>query len=238
MKEYTAAMQLLLVVLTCPASCLSAIQADAFKKFALVSLKVNGELSPLPVYSAHIVQRYAKTSSYVSELVEAFKSGDIDAIKQMVEEKATMIEADGNMGLVKQVVASLARHKVTTLTKTYLTLSLTEIAKELGFDGANAVSEVEELLLDMISAGEVKACIDAVTGNVLFEEDNLDAAMGPEMIAKLQERMGHVLELATRIGVFEREIVSSEAYIRKTAGPDGDRPSAAAMSGGFDFMDT
>merc|ERR1740139_1196558 len=48
-KEYPQAMQLLLVALTCPASCLSAIQSDAYKKYALLSLKVHGELQQLPV---------------------------------------------------------------------------------------------------------------------------------------------------------------------------------------------
>merc|ERR1719167_339234 len=48
MKQYPEALQSLLVVLTCPASCLSAIQVDAYKKLVLVSLKFNGDLQPLP----------------------------------------------------------------------------------------------------------------------------------------------------------------------------------------------
>lgn len=233
-KEYSQAMQLLLVALTCPASCLSAIQADAYKKFALVSLKVSGELQQLPVYASHIVQRYAKSPSYVLEIAEAFKQGDLAALERIAEEKATQIQADGNAGLVGQVIASLRRHKVQMLTKTYLTLSLAEIAKEIGVDEAN-VGEIEALLFDMISSGDVRARIDRSTGNVSFEdeEDEMDAAMVNKMQDKLQQIMG----LAGRIAAFEQEVVSSEAYIRKTVAVEGSG-GAGGVPGMGDFMDT
>lgn len=232
MREYTKALQLLLVVLTCPASCLSAIQADAYKKYVLVSLKVHGELRPLPVYASHILQRYAKSPSYVIEIAEAFKSKDVEAIQRIVEEKRAGIEGDQNMGLVKQVIQAMKRQKVRTLTKTYLTLSLAEIAKEIGMEETQT-AEVEALLFDMIAEDEIKARIDQSTGNVSFEEEDrdLDAAM----MQTLQGKLGQILELSARIGAFEQEVVTSEAYIRKTSYAEGDR--AAVAAGGFDFMD-
>jgi len=234
LKEYQSAMQLLLVVLTCPASCLSAIQADAFKKYALVSLKLHGELQSLPIYASHIMQRYAKSSSYVQELAEAFKAGDSAALARVAEEKASQIEADGNTGLVKQVVASMKRHKVQMLTKTYLTLSLPEIAKELGL-GDSDIAQVEELLFDMISNREINARIDQVTGNVSFEDDveDMDAAM----MEKMQCQLGRILGLASRLGSFEQEVASSEAYIRKIAALEGERSGAAPAMGFGDYMD-
>jgi len=234
MKEFAAAMQLLLVVLTCPASCLSAIQADAYKKFALLSLRVHGELQSLPIYCSHIVQRYAKSPGYALDIVEAFKQGDSAQLQRVVEEKAPAIQADHNTGLVKQVVASLRRHKVQMLTKTYLTLSLTEIAKEVGIEESNT-QEVEELLFDMISSGEINARIEQTTGNVSFEDDLGESDVGPAMVAKLQGQMQQILELATRIGAFEQEVVSGEAYIRKTAALEGAQPQH--IPGGYDFMD-
>lgn len=235
-KDFTGAIQLLLVVLTCPSSCLSAIQADAYKKYVLVSLKVNGELPTLPLYTSHIIQRYAKSKSYVLEFAEAFKAGDVPAMKRIAEEKSQQITADRNMGLVKQCISSLQRHKVKTLTKTYLTLSLTEIAQEAQLEGATA-AEVEDLLLDMISSGEVDARIDQTNGNVSFEEGAAEDE-GPELSRKLDEQMQQILELAERVSRFETEVVSSEAYIRKTVALDGDRSGAvAAALGDYDFMD-
>jgi len=238
MKNFTSAMRLLLVALTCPASCLSAIQADAYKKYVLLSLKVHGELLSLPVYASHIVQRYTKSPSYVLDIAEAFKQGDVAGLRRAAEEKAQQIEADQNTGLVKQVIASLRRHKVRTLTKTYLTMSIIEICGEIGFEEPDAVvAEVEDLLFDMISCGEINASIDQSTGNVSFEDDLGDAGMGPEMGEKLQDQMAQILELATRVAAFEREVVSSEQYIRKTAVLEGDRSGASLPLGNFDFMD-
>mmetsp|Transcript_14463 Transcript_14463/g.31738 ORF Transcript_14463/g.31738 Transcript_14463/m.31738 type:complete len:456 (-) Transcript_14463:84-1451(-) len=231
LKQYVQALQLLLVVLTCPASCLSAIQADAFKKYVLVSLKVHGDLQPLPVYASHIVQRYAKNQGYVLELVDAFKLGDSAGFTRISQEKASLIQADNNMGLVKQVEESMRRHKLHTLTKTYLTLSLGEIAKELGLE-ASHVPDVEELLFDMVSGGEIHARIDQVTGNVSFEEDD-EQDMDVGMATKMQEKLHDILELAQRIAAFEQEVVSSEAYIRKTAALEGERsPAPSALAGG------
>jgi COP9 signalosome complex subunit 3 len=237
MKDFASAMQLLLVVLTCPSSCLSAIQTDAYKKFVLLSLRVHGELQSLPVYCSHIVQRYAKIRpSYFMDIVEAYKQGDPAALSRVVEEKTAQIQADNNSGLVKQVVSSLRRHKVKMLTKTYLTLSLSEIAREIGID-ETSTREVEELLFDMISSGEINARIDQSTSNVAFEDDQTESDVGPGMVDRLQGKMQQILELAARIGAFEQEVVSSEAYIRKTAAIEGDRSGAMPALGGYDFMD-
>eukprot|EP00442_Polarella_glacialis_P027028 CAMPEP_0115148972 /NCGR_PEP_ID=MMETSP0227-20121206/64184_1 /TAXON_ID=89957 /ORGANISM="Polarella glacialis, Strain CCMP 1383" /LENGTH=437 /DNA_ID=CAMNT_0002559093 /DNA_START=46 /DNA_END=1359 /DNA_ORIENTATION=+ len=230
-REYLKALQLLLVTLTCPASCLSAIQADAYKKYVLVSLKAHGELRPLPNYASHILQRYAKNPSYVLEIAEAFKLKDAAGLQRILEEKAAVIQADQNVGLVKQVIASMQRHKVQMLTKTYLTLSLAEIAQQAGLLETQT-AEAEALLFDMISEGEIKARIDQTTGNVSFEEDEdeLDNAM----VQKLQAKLDQVMALAQRISAFEQEVVTGEAYIRKTTALDGDRSGAAPS---YDFMD-
>merc|ERR1719277_2041750 len=234
MKEYSAAMRMLLVVLTCPAACLSTIQADAYKKYVLVSLKVHGELQALPVYASHIVQRYAKIPSYALDIAEAFKQGDAAALQRVIAEKAQAIEADNNMGLAKQVVASMQRHKLQTLTKTYLTLSLGEIAREIGFEEGET-AKVEDLLFNMISDGEINARIDQSTGNVSFEDDSDDMDVG--MVNKMQGKLQSILGLAQRIATFEQEVVSSEAYIRKTAALEGGAAGAVPALGGYDFMD-
>ena len=54
---------------------------------------------------------------------------------------------------IMEVVTSMQRHKILTLTKTYLTLSLVEIANEAGLSNTR---EAEDILFDMISEGEIK----------------------------------------------------------------------------------
>jgi len=233
-QEYLKAIQMLLVVLTCPASCLSAIQADAYKKYVLVSLKAHGDVKPLPVYASHILQSYSKSSTYVQELAEAVKAADTVAAQRLLEEKRAQIEADSNVGLVKQVITSMQRHKVKLLTKTYLTLSLAEIAVEVGME-ATQTAEAERLVFDMICDDEIKASIDQISGNVAFEDEDSD--LDEAMMHKLQGKLAEILQLSQRIGAFEQEIVTSEAYVRKTNALEGDRSGASAAVGGYDFMD-
>lgn len=128
----------------------------------------------------------------------------------------------------------MRRHKIQTLTKTYLTLSLAEIAKEVGMEETQT-AEAEALVFDMICENEIKASIDQTTGNVSFEDDEneLDAVM----VQKLQGKLGQILELSQRISTFEQEVVTSESYIRKTSVLEGDRSGASASVGGYDFMD-
>jgi len=242
-REFSKAVQMLLVVLTWPASCLSATQADAYKKYVLVSLKSHGEVKALPVYTSHIIQKFeqndGQNDGYVVELTQAFKQGDATSLQRIADEKAAAIKTDDNDDLVKQVLESLQRHKLLTLTKTYLTLSMAEIAKQVGLPEASPNEEVEALLFDMISGGEINARIDQTTGNVSFDEglDDLDIAMVP----KMQDRLQQILGLAQRVANFEREVVSSEAYIRKTTAMEGGAVAggagAAPAGGGYDFMD-
>merc|ERR1712232_264040 len=169
--------------------------------------KENGELQTLPVYAPHVVQRFTKSPGYTLDMAEAFKQGDLAELQRIVDEKQAQIQADNNYGLVKQVIASMQRHKVQTLTKTYLTLSLTEIAREIGYEESKT-TEVEELLFEMISEGEINARIDQITGNVSFEDDQNEMDVG--MVGKMQDKLTQILELAQRIAAFEQEVVLSE----------------------------
>eukprot|EP00932_Pfiesteria_piscicida_P009807 SRR837773.20606.p1 GENE.SRR837773.20606~~SRR837773.20606.p1 ORF type:complete len:448 (-),score=201.00 SRR837773.20606:32-1291(-) len=217
LRQYVEALRLLLVVLTWPAAVASDSQADAYKKYVLVSLKVYGEVRPLPVYTSQVVMKLTM-DSYDKDIVQAYKQGDAAALQTILTEQAAAIEADDNMELVREVVDSFRRHKLAMLTKTYLTLSLPEIAREVGLSAENT-APVEALLFDMISAGEVNARIEQTTGNVSFEEEPCDADL--VMVGKMQARLQQILALGRRVAAFEQEVVSSEAYIKR-------RPPASA----------
>merc|ERR1712232_333661 len=97
------------------------------------------------------------------------------------------------------------------------------------------VAEVEDLLFDMISSGEINARMDQSTGNVSFEED--DGEMDAGMVNQLQDKLAEIMEVAGRIQAFEEEVITSETYIRKTAAMESDRSVAGTSLGGYDFMD-
>lgn len=58
---------------------------------------------------------------------------------------------DKNLGLARQVLQALYRRNIQQLTQTYMTLSLADIAKQVGLEGPKAPREAEDFLVQMVS---------------------------------------------------------------------------------------
>ena len=63
---------------------------------------------------------------------------------------------DNNYGLVKQVVSSQTRSNIRRLTRTFITLSLSDLAVRVGL---NSPALVEAELVKMIQSGSIQATI-------------------------------------------------------------------------------
>lgn len=72
-----------------------------------------------------------------------------------------MFTADQNMGLVKQVAESQLQTMVSRLTKTFVTLSLSELANRVGL---KTPQEAESLVFNMIEKGTIQAKISQKDG--------------------------------------------------------------------------
>jgi len=111
----------------------------------------------------------------------AGRRGKVKTMKAMMHRLREYIpefEHDGNLGLVKQVVKALHRLHIVLLTRRYLTLSLSDVADKSGLEyrkasvsamengdgggGESGMFDVEQVLMDMVSCGEISSRIDAV----------------------------------------------------------------------------
>ena len=72
-----------------------------------------------------------------------------------------VFSADKNSGLVAQVSDSLMKTNIKRLTKTFLTLSLEDVAARVGL---NSPSEAERWLVIMIEEGSIHATISQKDG--------------------------------------------------------------------------
>lgn len=122
----------------------SAIQVEAMKKLALVQLIRHGTLKAMPRYVPQVFNKMIRQSSY-GQLAKAYPGGNL---VQIIEKETKIFLQDYNLGLVREVLENAPRWKLRTLTKTYLTLSLAEIAKEIGMDVGPALRTLVE---DMVS---------------------------------------------------------------------------------------
>lgn len=89
------------------------------------------------------------------------------------------------MGLAKQVLASLTKKNIQRLTKTFITLSLSDVASRVQLSGP---MDAESLILNMIEDGEIFATINQKDGMVVFNEDS-EKYNSPKMLQRLRQEV-------------------------------------------------
>jgi COP9 signalosome complex subunit 3 len=122
---------------------------EAFKKYVLVSLLVQGKHTGLSKQASNVVHRYMKTccACYI-EFANAYATHEMEKVVKVATENQKTFVEDNNFGLVKQCIQALARSNIQRLTQTYLTLSLADIAKAVNLQSPK---EAEQYLLKMVT---------------------------------------------------------------------------------------
>lgn len=94
-KNYDRALDFLTIVISAPTQkAISAIQVAAYKKFVLVSLIYQGQLKPLPKYTAQGVEKVCKTQSQpYTSLLKAFNDTDLDLFQEIASNHSGVFES-------------------------------------------------------------------------------------------------------------------------------------------------
>lgn len=165
LKHYDNALFAFEQVLSVPATALSQIMIEAYKKFILISLISKGKLQQLPKYTSRIVLNQIKPlcASY-HELATAFVNYEQDKLNSLCQKYHDSFEADRNGGLVKQLQNASYKKNIQKLTKTFITLSLADMALKVKLPTAK---DAENLMLNMIKDGEIFATINQKDGNLI-----------------------------------------------------------------------
>lgn len=131
-----------------------------------------------------------------------------------------MFRRDTNYGLIKQVQKSLFKKSIQRLTKTFVTLSLADVASRISIVPANGLSAAkmaEKLILSMIDDGDIHARINQKDGMVIFE-DNPEKYNSVEMFIKIEDEMAKVMDAEEKVKLMDQEIALNAKYIQKTNG--------------------
>lgn len=149
MKNYERALYFFEVAISTPALAMSHIMLESYKKYILVSLILHGKQLNVPKYSSQVISRFMKPISQpYHELSIAYTNGSCEEVRNIMFKYSDVFNRDTNMGLVKQVVASLYKKNIQRLTKTFLTLSLSDVASRAHLSGPE---EAERYILNMVS---------------------------------------------------------------------------------------
>ncbi|MEW5306054.1 MAG: hypothetical protein WDW36_008554 [Sanguina aurantia] len=200
---------LFLHALTAPATTGNAIVVACYKKYVLVSLLHLGHLPPLPKFTSTKVKQVSEQDCRAyTELASSYGSQNVTLVQRTAETHASTYQQDGNLGLLKQVLAGLPKRYVQRLTLTYVTLSLADIAAKAGLSTA---AQAESLVLKMVEAGEIHATINQRDGMVRFLDDP-EQFNNPAVVDRINGQLRKCMGLAERLQKFN-DMVSGSVYI-------------------------
>lgn len=189
------------MALTTHSLAVSSIMLEAYKKYILISLIVHGKVQQLPKYTPQVVNRFIRPmSQQYLDLAVAYSSNSADELKAVIAKHADVFSRDKNQGLVNQVLQSLHKKNIQRLTKTFLTLSLSDVASRVSLSDAD---EAEYRIVTMVSPclsvhcltpcsqiakGEIHASVSQANGMVVFE-DSPEKYNSAKMFKKLEEEV-------------------------------------------------
>merc|ERR1719309_138437 len=129
------------------------------------------------------------------------------------------------MGLVSQCLTSLYKKSIKRLTKTFLTLSLSDMSSRVQLQSP---AQAEKYIFHMIEDGEIFATINKKDGMVVFH-DNPEKYNNPEMLNKIDLQMGSCMELDAMLQKMDEEICVNAEYVRKTSGVQEEEGGMASL---------
>jgi len=229
LKNYKRALFFFEIAVTTPSMAVSHIMLEAYKKYVLVSLILHGKVPVLPRYTSHIVSRYIRPLCQpYHELASAYSSCSSAELSAVVARHSDIFIRDRNQGLVRQCTVAMYKKNIQRLTKTFMTLSLTDMSNRVQL---TTKADAEKYVLHMIEDGEIFATINQRDDMVSFH-DNPEKYNGISMLTKLDEEMKKCMDLDNRLKTMERDISVNPQYVQKSCGlHDEDAPMPSMKMG-------
>ncbi|XP_047522997.1 COP9 signalosome complex subunit 3 [Pieris napi] len=219
LKNFERALYFFEVVVTVPATVVSHIMLEAYKKYILISLILHGKILLMPKYTSPVACRFLKPLSVAYHDLATSQHAAVKHRETFVRDK--------NMGLVNQVINSMYKKNIQRLTKTFLTLSLSDVASRVQLSGP---AQAETYILNMIEEGEIYAMINQKDGMVVFL-DSPEKYASPETLCVLEQQMAACTKLHQYIQEMDEQIQVNPQYIKKSVGcHDEDMPATSQNS--------
>ncbi|CUT99141.1 cop9 signalosome complex subunit 3 [Echinococcus multilocularis] len=180
-------------------SCSSLLLAAA-KKLIIISLIHKGEFN---VAEFPLLRRWKYSLEAYKKLEEAFSASNSTALGEVIEKNSSTFGADRNYGLVKQLIDCHVKYRIRSLTKTFISLSVKDLAVRARLD---LPETAEKQLLEMAGAKSIFVKIDQRNGCVRFL-DNPERYESPEVLDSLVQKLKAIMDYDMTL----RRIISEEA---------------------------
>mmetsp|Transcript_9243 Transcript_9243/g.22923 ORF Transcript_9243/g.22923 Transcript_9243/m.22923 type:complete len:237 (+) Transcript_9243:96-806(+) len=195
-----------------PCHALHEVVVEIYKKYVLVSLIVHGEVVALPKYTTSMLQRMLKgCCGPYHDVAAAFAHHKVDDVKVSLAKHQALLQTEGNWGLAQQAMSSTYARNIQSLTQTFVTLSLDDIAREVGLPDA---SSAKSKILEMMYKREISAGIDESKNMVSFEASRMSPQ---ELLGRLTTQIRVCNDLNEQMRVVDETIGASNIYLDKVA---------------------
>ncbi|XP_050432258.1 COP9 signalosome complex subunit 3-like [Adelges cooleyi] len=214
MKNYTKAITFYEIVLTTLLPSMSQIMIESYKKYVLVSIVHLGTVPAIPKLSQPLIERVLKPvcQAYL-DIIPAYQSGEAENLQRVITKYEDVFLRDKNKGLVGQVVKALHRKNILKLSKTFLNMSIADLAQKLNL---LSVEEAEEHLLNMVESGEVFAKINHQEGIVTFS-DMPKKYEDPIVLKQILDEITGKIEFSKMIQIMDEAITTNPMFVKKTS---------------------
>uniref|UniRef100_M3XLR7 COP9 signalosome complex subunit 3 n=1 Tax=Mustela putorius furo TaxID=9669 RepID=M3XLR7_MUSPF len=253
LKNFERALYFYEQAITTPAMAVSHIMLESYKKYILVSLILLGKVQQLPKYTSQIVGRFIKPlSNAYHELAQVYSTNNPSELRNLVNKHSETFTRDNNMGLVKQCLSSLYKKNIQRLTKTFLTLSLQDMASRVQLSGPQ---EAEKYVLHMerchiririmvivkrfslvkmeyFTSIMQRTDVEIEDGEIFASinqkdgmvsfHDNPEKYNNPAMLHNIDQEMLKCIELDERLKAMDQEITVNPQFVQKSMGSQED----------------
>eukprot|EP00053_Salpingoeca_punica_P024736 m.14480 g.14480 ORF g.14480 m.14480 type:complete len:448 (-) comp7141_c0_seq1:500-1843(-) len=216
LKNYKRALEFFAAAVQVPGETMSAISMAAYKKYVLLALIVWGYMPPTTSRGSAATSAWSQHQSPNARiyriLADRFPKMSPKDFEHYVGEHVAVFNDDGNLGLVKQCLTRLYRHRIKRLTETFITLSLADIAKRVELA---APADAEQHIVAMVADKEIFASINSVTGMVSFHDDP-EQYDDEETLLKLLSHLETARQIYDKITETDLSLRTDVTYIRKS----------------------
>lgn len=222
LRQWDDALQCLESVITYPSlDTPSKIMTEAYKKWVLVGILLEGRLLPLPKSTNQSPARaYHVIAKPYEVLAQIFESGTASRLKSEVEAGSNIFAVDGNVGLVREVLAAFQRFQIRGLAQVYSKISIPEVVSQTtsAVTGCKLTSaqEGENLVRAMIRNGDLHATLsDPPTGpSILTLLSSGPVLTEAQMQTELATTTARIHALTKEIKQTDRMLTHEKEYIK------------------------
>lgn len=219
---------------------ISRIMVEAYKKWILVGLLIEGKMPTLPRWTSNIAakQFYIITKPYEA-VAQLFDSASATRLKAEVDYAHQIWRQDFNLGLIMNVLAAYQQFQIKSLGDVYTRISIPEIhnltqSAETG-NKLPSTQHVETLVEEMIANGALRATLSSDVPRILTFASGGPVLSERDMQLELAAASQRIAALTSEIKQTDRVLTHDKEYIKYYQKHNKNKDSAHGTS--MEIMD-